>query len=121
MDDILKTFGLTDRDIHLLLAAFNGSLLSVVRDEKTGDESVLWGAITPDNLSAEMAASGQVAFEDHDSVGRSLDGVVDDSPEAPFEYLDCAERLTKLTAQQAIALRFYVLGFWAGVAASPQR
>lgn len=121
-EELIKSFGLTDRDIHLFLAAFNALGVPYEDDQETGViTKVCLDWITPEYLSQEMAGAADVAFEDRKAFGRCLDGIEDDGPDAPGEYLACAKRLATLTPEQAVALRFFALGFWDGASAAQKR
>lgn len=113
--EVIRSFGLTDRDIYLYIAAMNGCGLVADRAPDTSEiREIYLGAITPEALFYEMGTAAQQAHLDREAFGRCLDGIEGDSPDAPMEYMHCAERLAALTQEEAIALRFFVLGFWAG-------
>lgn len=120
--ELIKSLGLTERDIHLFLAAFNCLGVPHEDDPETGNiKKIHLDWISGGYLSDEMASAAQVAYDEHQAFGRCLDGVEHDSDDAPNEYFACAERLAKLTNEEAIALRFFALGWWQSISEAQQQ
>lgn len=120
--ELIKSLGLTERDIHLFLAAFNGLTVPCEDDPDTlCPKKIHLDWITGEVLSHEMASAAQCAYEDRQRYGRCLDGIENDCDDAPKEYFACSELLAKLTNEEAIALRFFALGWWQGISEAQQQ
>lgn len=99
---VIQYTGLTSREVHLLVTGLNGIDL--------GDLRIM--ADFPALLAGSMAGEAESAFADYEEFGCNLGMPANDSPEVPYEYSDLAEKLQKLTQEQAAFLIGFSAGFW---------
>jgi hypothetical protein len=97
----IEGFGLTEREAYLIIAVLNGILLT--------------DAPTTSELATSVLAAADSSFQDHAAFGFDLSIIEGDTPETPHALLDLAEKISKLPDWQALAIAYYVAGFWEGI------
>jgi len=119
MSHSINAFGLTERDLFITVSALNGTIPYGEFDDH-GMVTVALESITPDVLAVDVAALGdsvQWAAEEWERICPPDKWNPDeaDTSELQKEIAACVERLSRLSDSQAIAVYFWVIGFYAGV------
>ena len=99
----IEEFGFTTSECESMLAALNG----LVPVAKAINQREL--------LVEELRECASGSQRDMRLVGVDLDFPIINNAETPHILLDCAERVEKLSDLHAIAVRYFIAGFWSGV------
>jgi len=99
----IEQFGFSPRECELILAVLN----------YLPAES---GFIpTAEALASEIAAEAEIAFADRQKFGQQSRFLPDETTDLPVEMREAAGKFLALEPWQAVAVWFFVIGYWAGI------
>ncbi len=97
---------------------FTGSEIELFLGAMQGVTPFMNQPFTSAMLKAELTEAAVESHEDIREFGVDLSMMKDGSIETPYFLHDLAEKIARLTDDQAIALRFFSVGYWSGIGAA---